>query len=261
MRTKNKPKVRETKRKVKKVKATESENIKSFSPTIREKLKHYVYRLVDPRTNDTFYVGKGQGNRLFQHAKGALKPTRHEDDFDLKTDIICDIQKDGLSVIPIIHRHGLDNDTALEVEAALIDAYPDLVNVQTGHGSSTRGCKTLEQIKALYDAPVANFKNLRAVIIKIRQEYIDVRGSLYDAVRSAWKINLNRANGLPVVASVEGIIKGVYTDVEWRPSSKYAGRYAFTATASQRQEHKALVDCRLPAKYCKRGQAYPIRYT
>jgi len=29
--------------------------------------KFYVYHLIDPRTGTPFYVGKGQGNRLFQH--------------------------------------------------------------------------------------------------------------------------------------------------------------------------------------------------
>ena len=33
--------------------------------------KYYVYRLVDPRTLQTFYVGKGCGDRVFQHVKDA----------------------------------------------------------------------------------------------------------------------------------------------------------------------------------------------
>ncbi len=235
--------------------------IKSFSKTICRNLGHYVYRLVDPRNDETFYVGKGQGNRLFQHARGARKSTRDEDEFDLKSDIIRDIQEAGLSVIPIIHRHGLDNDTALEVEAALIDAYPDLANVQAGRGSSARGCKTVGQVKTLYDASVANFKNIRAVIIKIRQEFIDARGSVYNAVRYAWRINMERARGLPVVASVGGIIQDVFTDVEWRASAKYPGRYEFTAKKSLLPEHTALVGCRLPERFCKKGDANPIRYT
>lgn len=33
------------------------------------KRKYYVYRLIDPRTYETFYVGKGCGDRVFQHTK------------------------------------------------------------------------------------------------------------------------------------------------------------------------------------------------
>lgn len=51
--------------------------IDSFSKGALDKLnsnginKYYVYRLVDPRTFHTFYVGKGCDNRVFMHAKAA----------------------------------------------------------------------------------------------------------------------------------------------------------------------------------------------
>lgn len=38
-----------------------------FSPEVEAKLQYYVYALVDPRTDQIFYVGKGVGNRVFQH--------------------------------------------------------------------------------------------------------------------------------------------------------------------------------------------------
>ena len=41
-----------------------------FPDGVSEQLKWYVYRLVDPRNGGTFYVGKGQGNRVFDHARG-----------------------------------------------------------------------------------------------------------------------------------------------------------------------------------------------
>ena len=40
-----------------------------FTPEVAEKLKTYVYRLIDPRNGETFYVGKGQGNRVFAHIR------------------------------------------------------------------------------------------------------------------------------------------------------------------------------------------------
>ncbi len=39
-----------------------------FGPEVIEKLGFYVYRLIDPRNGETFYVGKGKGNRLYEHA-------------------------------------------------------------------------------------------------------------------------------------------------------------------------------------------------
>lgn len=42
--------------------------IKEFSAEVISKFKHHVYRLVDPRNGQTFYVGEGCGNRVFAHA-------------------------------------------------------------------------------------------------------------------------------------------------------------------------------------------------
>ena len=37
-----------------------------------EALGKYVYRLIDPRNGETFYVGRGQGQRVFDHVRGAI---------------------------------------------------------------------------------------------------------------------------------------------------------------------------------------------
>ena len=44
----------------------------SFPEEVSEKLKWYVYRLIDPRNGETFYVGKGRGNRVFEHGRGGI---------------------------------------------------------------------------------------------------------------------------------------------------------------------------------------------
>ncbi|CDF99459.1 Putative uncharacterized protein [Avibacterium paragallinarum JF4211] len=41
-----------------------------FSTGVIEKIGYYIYCLVDPRNQNIFYVGKGKGNRVFQHSKG-----------------------------------------------------------------------------------------------------------------------------------------------------------------------------------------------
>lgn len=102
------------------------DDINSFSTETIEKLKSYVYRLIDPRNGNTFYVGKGKGNRVFEHARNVLKYGVNEDKESAKNETIQEIIDCGLKVIHIIHRYGMDDQTAFEVESALIDAYPGL---------------------------------------------------------------------------------------------------------------------------------------
>ncbi|MBQ5524797.1 MAG: GIY-YIG nuclease family protein, partial [Paludibacteraceae bacterium] len=55
-------------------------SIQSFSPDVQAKIGYYVYRLIDPRDYSTFYVGKGKGNRVFEHAKAAIKFSKNSDE-------------------------------------------------------------------------------------------------------------------------------------------------------------------------------------
>jgi uncharacterized protein len=83
-----------------------------FPVGVAERLKWYVYRLIDPRNGETFYVGKGWGDRIFQHAKGALTSSGDEDATDLKSQRIKDITTTaGLEVAHVIHRHGIDSES------------------------------------------------------------------------------------------------------------------------------------------------------
>ena len=45
---------------------------------VQEELGNYVYRLIDPRNGETFYVGKGKGNRIYAHIhEGCFYLTRN----------------------------------------------------------------------------------------------------------------------------------------------------------------------------------------
>ncbi len=90
-----------------------------FTDEVSTALGFYVYRLIDPRSGFTFYVGKGKANRVFQHARGAIAGEPR-----LKYDRIREIRQAGFEPKIIVHRHGLDEPSAFLVEAVLIDAYP-----------------------------------------------------------------------------------------------------------------------------------------
>ena len=57
----------------------------------------------------------------------------------------------------MIHRHGMDERTAFEVEAALIDAYPGFTNIAGGAGSNDYGAMHAREIVSRYSAEPGAF--------------------------------------------------------------------------------------------------------
>lgn len=180
-----------------------------------EALKVYVYRLIDPRTDETFYVGMGQGERVLQHAWAALADTLPAD----RLERIRQIRASGAVERIIIHRHGMDRPTALDVEAALIDAYRDLglTNLVTGHGAEF-GATPLEDLVDRYGAPEANI-SMPAILIKIEQEWSPKLSAeqLYERTRRYWYSNPEARVPSPThaIAVARGLIREVYAIDRW----------------------------------------------
>ena len=126
-------------------------SIKEFSSDTIGKIGYYVYRLIDPRNGQTFYVGKGKGNRVFQHVKGVIDyyDDVNKKEIDVIDDpnklrIICQINDAGLEPVHLIQRWNLTEKEAFEVESALIDVFPGLANIQSWHGSEYGVCNAKE---------------------------------------------------------------------------------------------------------------------
>ena len=239
---------------------------KSFSDTAMETLQHYVYRLVDPRNGEAFYVGHGQGNRVFQHVAGFVK-SAGRDEVDPKFSRINQIHAEGLEVQHIIHRHGMDLDTAKEVEAALIDAYPGLTNRMGGAGSNDRGVRHADQIIREHDAPEFELKH-KLVLISIGKTY-EERG-VYEAVRGVWDMNRTRAREHDLVlARVGRFIVGAYKVekwVDWEPKvfpydpEGLDGRIGFVGIPADENIRNHYVNKRVPASLLPKGARNPFRY-
>jgi hypothetical protein len=241
----------------------------SFPGGVAEQLKWYVYRLIDPRNGETFYVGKGQGNRIFTHAKGILN-AEDEEIADPKIQRIKEISAAGLEVGHVIHRHGIETARiAHEVEAALIDAYPGLENKVRGHGSKDYGSRHVEQIIEEYNAePFVVIEPL--LLISIGRMYYQ-RRSVYDAVRCAWKIDTKRAGQRLVLAVLRGLVVGAYQPSKWIPATlknfpdmevhpDMPDRWGFVGNDAEDVVWQQYVRKRVPERYRPRGAQNPIRY-
>jgi len=236
-----------------------------FPPGVEEKLKVYVYRLIDPRNGETFYVGRGQGDRLFAHIRD--EPGLDGDELDNRLRRIREIRNAGLTVAHVVHRHGMDAACAAQVEAALIDAYPGLTNIAPGDASGEFGPSHAEEIIRRYAAEEADFQH-RALLINVNQSATET--SLYEAVRHAWKLSATKAEQAEVVlAVIRGIIVGAFVADQWLPATREnfpgreeePGRFGFHGREAPADIRLRYVGKRLPEGYQKPGAANPIRYT
>ena len=258
----------------------------SFPAGVAQQLKWYVYRLIDPRNGETFYVGKGKDNRVFAHANGDLTATviqgalpsdeeDREDATDLKIKRINDIRSVGLEIGHVVHRHGIEREeVAYEVEAALIDAYPGLTNRVEGRGSGDFGSRHVEEIVAQYSAEEFWVRE-RLMLIFIGR-YLHRTDDPYESVRCAWKLNVERAQGYRLVlAHANGIVVGAYRPSEWLPATQEnfpnrfdedsinpetgrPTRWGFIGEAAKPDVRSLYVGKRVPEQY--RGKQNPIQY-
>ena len=245
--------------------------ITEFSQEVIKKLNYYVYRLIDPRNGQTFYVGKGTGNRVFKHVKCAIDyydgVEGTSDDDPNKLRIIKEILDEGLDVIHIIQRWNLTEKEAFEVESALIDTYQGLSNIQSGHHTEygVTNAESLEKRFNLkeYEEPL----DFKYIIIKVRWWRLDELFAKYpatyryEATRYAWKIRPRSTKDYPYVFSVtDGIVQEVYRVNEWYLVEDRK-RYAFNGNIAENEIRHKYVGKRIPDKYIQKGMANPVLFS
>ena len=187
---------------------------KSFKQSVIEGLKCYVYVLVDPRNNCIFYVGKGSGNRVYQHVQTALV----EDSPGLKLSTIRELKVLGLDVKYYIIRHNLSDQEAYLVESSIIDllTYPAfnkgniLTNIVSGHHQWNEGIKTDEEINILYDCPkIEPIPGDRLLLVSLNKSYqqskatgVYRRANDYESIRKYWKLSRDKANKVRYILGI-----------------------------------------------------------
>jgi hypothetical protein len=112
----------------------------------------------------------------------------------------------------------MDEETAFEVEAALIDAYPEANNLMGGQASEDRGCMHAKQIIERYEAKEVVFRH-SAILINVNKSAIE-RDNIYEAVRYAWRLDPKKAQQAEVVLAVDrGLVIGVFIAEKWLPAT------------------------------------------
>lgn len=193
-----------------------------FSNKVVEELDFYVYALIDPRDNKIFYIGKGCGNRVFQHCEAALQ----ENYESLKLNLIRDIITSGAKVEHYILRHKLLEREAFQIESVLIDflTYPKfntervLTNIVSGHHQWDEGIKTVDEISAIYDCDKIKINpNEQLLLVSLNKSFDDAkaqgvyqRTDMYEKVRKYWGVAKYNAGKIDYILGVyHGIVRAV----------------------------------------------------
>lgn len=181
---------------------------------------YYVYGLIDPRTNQIFYIGKGTGNRVFEHEKESLS-SPNSDKLKLKT--ISEINALGLDVKKIIISSNLTETEAFAAEAALINAFnyvsgAELTNIVAGHNSAE--ALLVEDFEKIYGAEELREEDIKHKILVIKINKLYRRNmpddELYDSVRGVWRASMNNAQSVEYVFGVyNSLIVAVYKPTRW----------------------------------------------
>lgn len=245
---------------------------KEFSKAVIDELGYYVYIYSDPDTRIPFYIGKGKGNRVFNHL--------YLDNDSEKVKKIHEIKADGKEPIIEILVHGVDEDTALKVEAAAIDliGIENLTNIQKGHHSSVYGRIDVDELNYRYNQKVLSIDDINenVIMIRINQHYhYGMDGvELYDVTRGTWRVNFEQVNKVKYAFSVyDGMVLEVYQIAAWLPAfstlsginvskeirEECVGRYEFVGRIADSQIRNKYVGCIVSGLFPK-GNQNPIKY-
>jgi len=196
----------------------ENVGVEFFDSAVCDELAFYVYRLIDPTTGETFYVGKGTGNRIWSHLREALSgtdPTGSEKHMRIR-----EIMNAGYVVNHEIVRHGMNEAAAFEVEAALIDVLDPDSNKVRGHGAG-RGKATSQEINDRYARPTIDWDpEHKLLLINVRRWNRDM-ATLYDQTRICWRVSQQRAEKVDyVLAMHQGVVYGAYVVHGWAVATR-----------------------------------------
>jgi len=233
-----------------------------MTPEIAAVLKSYVYVYTDPRNGKPFYIGKGQGNRLFAH----LEDTAETE----KTDVISAIRKSGQEPQIDLLRYGLSDAEAELVEASAIDLVrlKNLTNKVAGHHGKSFGRIESREVIAMLRAKPVHVRH-KAMLITINKLYRSdmTANELYEATRGIWRVGTRRENAEYGMAVYQGIVREVYRIQKWHPAGtlQYNTRDSKGFKSSGRWEFSGIVATDIRDEYIGKsvgkGGQFPVRYS
>lgn len=233
--------------------------MKKFDDLTIQNIQYYVYLLKDPRNWEIFYVGKGRGNRVFQHVQDALEDNKNTD----KLDRIRDIINVWLEVDYQLLRHWITEDVAFEVESAFIDYLwiENLTNLVLWTHSSNKWLMSINEIIQVYGWKKVDIID-SVILININKLFRRnmTEQDLYEATRKSRVVWEKRNNAKYAFAHYKWIIREVYEIFDWYPieTEMWKIRRWFNGKVASSDARNKYINGLVPE--IKRGAANPIKY-
>ncbi len=237
-----------------------------FSTEIIEEIKSYVYLYSDPNTEECFYIGKGQGNRCFEHLKEEFKSEKVQKIQQLK-------EQNKQPLIELL-RYGLTDKEASLIEATLIDfiGTDKLTNKVRGLHSGSFGRMLVDDIVLKYTAEEINITD-DVILITINKLYHSKISAqeLYESTRGVWVIGDRKTKAKYAFAIFQGIIREVYTINKWHKAGtlsyqyreidkdKHSNRWEFEGVVANQETREKYLKKSI-RQYLSKGSQNPIKY-
>lgn len=204
---------------------------RQFDDRIIQRLGTYVYALRDPQDGRVFYVGKGTGNRVFDHFNETDGCRLRNNGWSDKTHRIAAIWDRDQEVEWFILNHRIcanalptPDDIANSIEATVICALHDshieepLTNVVDAPNPLGAGHLTEAEVWDLGAAPVDPEDPCPAVFVFPIGNQLAAGRNTYEATRSYWSVGdrfRQMQQAIAVGLDNGGISRGVYSVDHW----------------------------------------------
>lgn len=147
--------------------------------------KYYVYDLIDPRNNQPFYVGKGQGGRMYNHVT-MVRNGKHDHNKP-KCEMIESIMSDGLEVTHHIVEWFSTDKEALMFErdrirtiGRVVDSSGPLLNIKSGDEKPRKTERPINQCDYCTGSIIKTYDSTKSAAEQLGIKWVS---SLANAVR------------------------------------------------------------------------------
>ncbi len=169
-------------------------------------LGYYVYRFIDPRNGESFYVGFS--DRASFDVTDLISDVHSVADYYALEARKQAINAAGEKIQVIVHRHGLSSKVAVELRAALMDVFLTASQRLPAIPVDWRGAGSVAAVRRRLEPPIDSFSE-KTLLVRV-SPYLS-KGSFESQIRQPRRMDLVKSSQAKLIlALVEDVIVEVF---------------------------------------------------